>query len=166
VKRYFYFFLFALALFLLESAFQRVFSGSYFIPQLLILFITVFAISRDFRETIWMSFIAGFLGELYSGLYFGAFISQMLLACFLAYFLTRNVTSQDISISTALILVAALTVSLPLWAFIFNLLVSGLGLGNHPPFGEFYSWNLLWRGLVNLLFFFPINRLFKTFFNE
>ena len=124
MKKYFYLFIYAFVLFWLESAFQQVFPRSYFIPQLLILFITAAAISRDLKEVVWLSFLIGFLGELFSGLYFGTFISSTLLAAAITYFMTRNITSQDISFGTAIALISAQAILLPLWAWIFNLIIS------------------------------------------
>lgn len=166
MKRYIYLFLFLLVLFWIEAAFQKVFAGSFFVPQFVILFITVFVISRDLKETLYWSFAAGFLGELFSGLYFGSFIFMCIAAAVIAYFVTRNVTAQDISFSTVAVTVSLQVILLPFFVWVFNILAGGLGLTSHPPFSEFFTWKLGIRLFMNLIFFFPINRIFRIFFDE
>lgn len=166
MRKYFYYFLFLFVLFWCEIAFSKVFPGSYFVPQFVLLFVVVFAVGRDFQETLVMSMLGGFLGELFSGLYFGTVISSMLAASLIAYFVSRNITAQAISLSNAAVLVVSITAILPLWAFLYNLIIFGLGLADTPVFQGFYSWGLLWRVLANFLVFFPVNRLFKILFYE
>ena len=166
MKRFLYLLFFLVLLFWLEAAFQKVFGASFFIPQFVILFVTVFAISRDLKETLYWCFAAGFLGELFSGLYFGPFLFMCLIAALAAYFVTRKVTAQDISISTVLVIVLLQAVLLPLGAWFFNAAVGGLGLAVYPPFLEFFSWKLILQVLVNVIFFFPINKLFRVIFDE
>ncbi len=166
MKRFLYLILFLVFLFWLETAFQKVFHGSFFVPQFLVLFITVFAVSRDLKETLYWCFIAGFFGELFSSLYFGSFIFMCMIAACVAYFVTRNIAAQDVSISTVLVIVSAQAVLLPLGAWLFNAAVGGLGLVINPHFSEFFSWKLALRVLVNAVFFFPINKIFRIFFDE
>jgi len=166
VKRFLYLFFFLLILFWLEAAFRKVFATSYFVPQFVILFITVFAVSRDMKETLYWCFIAGFLGELFSGLYFGTFIFMCIIAAAITHFVTRKAAYQDISFSTVMVIVALQVLLLPFFAWLFNLAVGGLGLTVHPPLAEFFSWKLVWRMVMNMFLFFPINKSFRIFFDE
>ena len=159
-------FFFLFALFWLEIGFKKVFPGSFLIPQFVLLFVVIFAVGSDFKETLIMSMIGGFLGELYSGLYFGTVISSMCVAALIAYFMSRNVTAQALSLSSGVLLFALLSAFLPLWAFLYNLAASGLGLVSFPEFRSYYSWILLPQVLVNLAVFFPVNRIFKAIFDE
>ena len=165
-RKFFYHFLFLLVLFWLEASFQRVFPASFLVPQFVLVFAVVYAVNRPLKELLVMSMIAGFLGELFSGLYFGSVISALLAASLAVYFVSRSVTVQALSLSSAAFLLITVTAVFPLWIFLYNLGVSGLGLADTEPFREFYSWQLLWRAAANVIVFFPLNALFKSLFHE
>ena len=166
MKRFFYHFLFLLTLFWLEAALQKAFGPSYLIPQLLVLFITVFAVSRELKESLYWCFIVGLLGELFSGLYFGTFIFLCIVACLNAYFVTRKITSQEVSFSTVAVILALQAVTLPLAAYFFTLAVGGLSFTPILGFKIFFNVSIFTRFFANYLLFFPINKLFKIFLDE
>ena len=161
-----WYFLFLFVPFLLQASFYRVFPGSSLVPQFFIVLVIVVSVNLEFKQALTISFIAGFLAELFSGVSFGTMISAFLLACFIAHALTRKLTSQDISISTAAFLVAVETLAFAVWVWFFNWFASGLNLGSQVTASEIFRLGLVWQTAANLIFFFPINRLFKIFFNE
>ena len=162
MKKALYYFLFIFILFLLQVSGVKVFSHAvYAIPQLMLLFVIIFALSNSFTSTLWVSFGAGFLLEWFSGAYFGSQIFAMVASALLAYFLTRNITARDISIPTAVFLVLLTTLLYGFWIYIYNLTADGLNLAQSIPFRSVFSWNLLWTCIVNLIFFWPISFFYR-----
>lgn len=161
MKKIIYYFLFIFILFLLQVSGVKVFSEARFlIPQLLLLFVIIFALSHSFTQTLWVSFGAGFLLEWFSGAYFGSQIFALTASGLVAYFLTRNVTTREISIPTALFLVLLTTVFFGFWIFAFNLAADGLHLAS------IFQWNVFLTCLVNLIFFWPVNFFYKLLLSE
>lgn len=166
MKRALYYFFFILFLFLVQTAMQKVFFASAFVPQLLLLAVIVAAATSDYRQALILAFGSGLLAEFASSISFGSFISAFVVAALLSHLLTRKLTSQDISFGTALLLVFGSTLFFAIWVYVFNLFTSGLSLGPEVLARDVFRWRLLLTGLVNLLCFFPLLRLYRIFFHE
>lgn len=152
-----YRFLGLLALFLVQSSMLLVAGGrSFLVPQLVLLFIIIFALSHSFDATLWQSFVAGLLLELFSGWFFGSYIFGLITCGLVIYLITRNLTPQEISIPLTVALVALATVLLPAAAYLYNVFFSLIGLADLPRFLSFFSFSLLWTAGVNFLFFYPL----------
>ena len=162
MKKYILYFLYFFLLFLLQVSSTKVFSDYLFIiPQFVLLFVIIFALSNSFIETLWFSFIAGFLSELFSGLFFGSQISAFLVIGLGVYLATRNLAPREITVPTVIVLVVTGTLLYELWLFVFGYLASVSGLSSALSFKYFFSTKLVWTVLLNLLFFYPLNFLFK-----
>lgn len=166
MKRNLYYFLFILILFFLQSALVKVFPGSFWIPHLLLLFAIAAAITEESGRATTLAFIAGFFGELFSTMAFGSIISSMLAATLAAHFFTRKLTSQEIPARTGTLIVLAETLIVIAWIYLYNLAANGLGFGESIRLSEIFRFAILWQFIVNVIFFFPINRLYRIIFND
>lgn len=156
-KRYTLYFIYLLVLFLLQTAATKVFGESlYLIPQLLLMFIIIFTLTHSFRQALWISFVVGFLQELFSTTFFGGQIVTFVLTALLVYFITRNLTSQEITAPTIIFLVALATVLFRLWIFGYNNFIAFFNMAPHLSFRDIYSSQIIWTILVNFLFFYPL----------
>lgn len=161
-KRYLYHILFLLALFVLQAAAIKVWAFSiYAVPEIVMIFVIIFALSHSFPETLWFAFGAGFLLEFFSAEFFGAQIWAMVLTGALVYAATRYLTAQEISIPTAIALVAGGTVLFGLWIFLYSALGAVLGIVPVASLSQLYSWRIVWTILINILFFYPVWFLFR-----
>lgn len=166
IKRYFYYFLFLFAWFLLETAALGAFARwSYVVPQLTLLVILVFAARHSLAESVWLSFAAGFMGELFSGSFFGSRLAAFILIAVLLHSVTRSLISRDMAASSSAILTTASTLFFPLGIFLSTLVFFVAGLADAPALGDFYSAKIILTIFANLVFFYPVvilhNRLFK-----
>lgn len=156
-KKSLYSFLYLFVLFLVYAACLKVFTGHpYFIPQLVLLSVIVFATREEFVTTLWYSFAAGFLLELFSGLFFGANLIPVVAVAMAAFFITRNLTAQQVSMPSAVSLVILGTALFPLLAFLYLLAAAGLNLTESASFADLFSWTLVWTAVMNMIFFYPV----------
>lgn len=161
-KKYLYYFLYPIVLFLLQTAALKVFPESaHLVPQLLLLFVVIFALSESLTQVVWMSFAVGFSQELFSGLFFGSFIAASVITGAMIYFITRNLTAQEVPPTSAGFLIALGSVVFPGLVFLFNYLGVTLNLARVFAFTDFYSARIFWTILLNIGFFFPLNFIFK-----
>lgn len=161
-KKLILYFIYPLLLFLLSTSAIKVFSGAYYlVPQLVLLFVIIFATTHSFAETLWMSFALGFLQELFSGVFFGAYIIAFVMTGLLVYFITRNLTAQEVSAETVIFLVVLTTFLFDFWIFGYNNLASLLGISLPLSLRHIYSAKIVWTIVVNFLFFYPLELIFK-----
>lgn len=161
-KKYFYYFLSLLALFVLQIAALKVWTANgNWVPQLILLFVIFFALTHSLPETVWFGFLAGFLEELFSGHFFGAHIVAIILIGLLLYFVTRNLTTQEVAAPTAATLVILATLFFPLWVFSYHSLAAFLGIAEPLSPNTLYSAKVVATIVINLLFFYPIRLLFR-----
>lgn len=162
MKKYFVYALYLLVLFLLQTAALQVWSVAVpFVPQLVLLLAIVFALAYSLPETLWFSFFAGFLLELFSAQFFGAQILAIVLTALTVYFITRRLTTQEISFLGASLLVVLSTLLLGLWIFLYDGLISFLGVTEPLSWRSLLSSKIFWTILANLLFFYPVRAIFK-----
>lgn len=162
MKKAVYYFLCVFILFLLQVSGVKVFSETrYLVPQLLLLFVIIFAVANSFTQTLWVSFGAGFFLEWFSGAFFGSQIFALTAAGLVAYFLTRKVTAREVSLLTVLFLVVLETLVFGFWVYLFNVAAAGLNLAPGLAFRSVFQWNVLLTCFVNLLFFWPVNFFYK-----
>lgn len=152
-KKYLVSFIYLLVLFLVQVAATEVFSENlHLIPQLILLFVVVFALSHTLVETLWVSFLAGFLLEFFSGVIFGAQIFTLVGVGLGVYFLTSRLTVRDITVPTALLLVGLTSLVFSFGVFVFHFATA---------MANFYTAKLIWTVILNLLFFYPVRLGFK-----
>lgn len=157
-KRIIYFTIFLLVSFAIQSAAVQVFGDrTNFIPQFLLLLVVIYAVDREFPESLWLAFAAGFCGELFSGFYFGAQIFSAVVIAITTYAITRKITLCEVKLPMAAFLVILLTVLSRLLPFIYQLLAARLSLARSIPFGDLFSPGLLILFVINLLVFFGLN---------
>jgi len=166
MKRLFYFFLLIFAFFWLETGLRRVFPGNNFIPQLVLILLVVFSIRVNFQELLATILFGGLLGELFSGLYFGAAIWSMLICVPLARFAWSNPTLRSFSLSHIWFIGLIATAAYPLAAYLYSLVISGLGFMSRPMFFNFYSLEILWQIIANLCLIYAVYWLVKFIFHE
>lgn len=164
-KKYFVSFIYLLVLFLVQVAATEVFSENlHLIPQLTLLFVVVFALTHTLVETLWLSFVSGFLLEFFSGAFSGSQIFAVVAVGLVVYFLTRRLTVRDITFPTALMLVGFTTLWFTFGMFLFH---SAAVIVNFTPdflpLRNFYTAKLIWTVILNLLFFYPVRLGFKFF---
>lgn len=144
-------------LFWVEVALWQVFSASSaFLPHLVLLFVIIFALTHSFVETLWVSFFAGFLKELFSGSFFGGQICAMVLAGLVVYFVTRNLTAQEIRLPTMVFLVIFASLIYYVMIYLFNFGTAVLGLSRAMDFGGYFHPKFLWAFLLNIFLFLPL----------
>lgn len=161
-KKHFYYFLYLFILFLLQAAAIKVWSGSaYIIPQLILLFVVIFALNHSLPETLWFSFGAGGLLELYSGQFFGSQIVSLVVTGLMVYFITRHLTTQELAVPMVISLVVLATGLFGLWIFLYQGLVGFLGIAPVAALKMFYSFQLIWTAILNLLFVYPVQFIFR-----
>lgn len=157
-KKNFYYFLCLLALFLIAAAAFKVFSARpYLVPQLVLLFVVSLAMREDFVRTLWFSFLAGFLLELFSVSFFGANIIGLIGAALAALIITRNLTSGRTNLLTVSFLVVLGTALFPLLAYLYLRGGAWLNLAGPVSFGDLVSARLAVTALSNVIFFYPVN---------
>lgn len=155
-RHYFYNLLWLVILFIVQAAALKVFAGKYhFVPQLTLVFVVLFAIRHSYLETLWFSFAAGFLNEIFSGRAFGGDILAMVGAGLLIYFFTRKLTAREIVLPTVFFLVILATAVFHVLAAGYSMLLGlaaiGVGVKLSSLYVGFFS-----TLFMNLLFFYPI----------
>ena len=140
--------------FLVHSSAVKVFQGSSFVPELLLLAVIIFAAMNSLPETLWFSFGAGFLLEIFSAEFFGAHIFALLICGITAYLATRNLTAQELAVPTAVFLVIGATLLRPALVWVYQAGVSSLDLATAIPVGVFLNGELFYTVLVNLAIFY------------
>ena len=164
MKKNIIYFFFLFLLFLVQVAALKVFSQSvYLVPQFLLLFVIALSLNNSLPESVWFAFIAGFFAELFSGLFFGTHILGLVAVSLAVYTVTRNLTSQQATISTTVFLVILGTLLMPFIAYLFNLLAAFLYSSPVISIRNFYYWTIFWTLISNIVFAYPIAKLFKFF---
>ena len=159
------YFLSLIFLFLLQTASLNVFSNvPYVVPQLLLLFVIILSLTHSLPEAVWFAFTAGFLAEVFSGLFFGTYIFGFVVIGVAVYVTTRHLISQEIMILPTAILVISGTLLLPLLAYFFNWFASALYSTVAVPIRNFYPPAIIWTVFSNLIFCYPITKIFIFFF--
>lgn len=160
MKRYLSHIIYLIILFVLFEAAANSFSASIAaIPNLLLIFILITALNFNFKETLWFSFAAGMLLELYSGLYFGALLLPVLVIALAAYVITRSLTTQDPGAFTVVLIVGIATLIFPLLSYLYQSLAAGFGNAEFFPLADYYSWGLLWAALGGVILYYPIRQI-------
>lgn len=155
-----------LALFWLEVGFKKAFPTSFFVPQFVLVFAVIYAASAELNDVLRIGMIAGFLGELFSGQYFGAGLFAFLVSCLIAYFVSRSVVAQALSMSGSIMILLVIGAIFPLLVYTFGFIASGVNGAVTPSLRDYYSWQLIWRIVANLLIFLPLNRIIMHLTNE
>ena len=150
-----------IVLFLLHTAAVKVFQGASFVPDLLLLFIVLFATTRSLPESLWFAFGGGFLWELFSAEFFGAQIFALLVCSIAAYLVTRNLTAQQLGVPTAVFLVIGTTILRLLAVFVYQLVAASLDLASVIPAGVFLNAGLVSLLIANLLAFYLLHLIFR-----
>lgn len=163
-KKHLYQVLFLIFLWLLEIALSRVFAEEKFIiPQLVLLYVIVLALTRSQVESIWYAFAAGFLQEVFSGLFFGAHVFSLIIIAVLVYFVTRHWTVQDISFVASVLTVFTSTILLIILTFFYHQFFVFLNFAEKAALGSFFGLGIVLTIFLNLIFFYLFRALF-TFF--
>lgn len=160
-RRHLYYLLYIFFLFLLESAGRKVLvQDFYFVPALLLLVSIAAAIRKSLPEALWLSFFAGFLLEIFSGLGFGSYIFALSLTSALIFFMTRKVAAQDVSAFSSAVLVVLGTALFVFGIFAYNGFFSLLGLGKVPVLQSLLGSKMLWTLALNVIAFYPVKFVF------
>lgn len=163
-KRTAIYFLLLIFMFLLQIAALQVFSSApRAVPQLLLLSVIVLSLTHSLSEAVWYAFFAGWLGEVFSGLFFGTYIFGFVVVGIAVYLITRHLTSQEATILTTVILVISGTLLLPFLAYWFNWFASSLYSILPFPIRNFYPPAIIWTAISNLIFSYPIAKIFNFF---
>lgn len=162
MKFFLYPLIFLTILFLISTAALRVFTPqAVFLPHLTLVLVVIFALNRSLPETIWFSFIAGFLSELFSGLAFGSQIFAFTMCGIAVYLLTRKITARHVSPPVVLLVVCGSTVAYYLFLSAASSFFVAFDHRSVLPLGEAMNWSLLWRVVANIVLFYPLNFVYK-----
>lgn len=161
-KKYLYYISFLLLLFLIQTAAVEVFSKSrYLVPQLLLLYLIVFASAHTLVETVWMGMLAGFLAEFFSGLFFGSVLLGLAVTAAAVYFVTRNLTAQEISGWPAVLLVILASLFFNFSLYLVHNAAGLLHIAASLPLRYFLSGATTLTVISNLIFFYPVRAVFR-----
>ena len=161
MRKYLYYFIILLILFLLQTAGQKVFIREVqFVPQLVLLFLIAAALRSNLKEVIWFAFLAGFFSELFSSLFFGAFIFSLILTGAIIY-ASRNLTSGQSSLPSVIFWVGISSLVFPLFVYSYHSMFALMNFANPLSIQDFYSQGIIWTILVNIGFFYPVRAVFK-----
>ena len=154
-------------LFLTEIALVRTFSTrGYLLPQLTLLFVTVYATKHSLKETLWMSFFCGFVHEIISPQFFGTYIWSFVLSGLFIFMVTRKWTDQEASFPMVIWIIGSATLLFHVWVYIYDLMLALFGLLSLPAFGKLFFSRLIWIYLTNILLFYPIRFVFRLIPHE
>lgn len=158
MKNYLYQAILILVLFLLQVAAIGVFPGaSVWFPQLVLLYVIAYALNHAFVQTLWLSFGAGLLSELFSTVSFGSSTAAFFITGILIYVVTRRLTSRDVSLKTLIFLIVPATLLFPIWVYAYSGVLALFQISEGIGFADFYTITILWTAFSNLIFFFPVN---------
>ena len=156
-QNYFPHLAFLFFLFLIETAGRKVLEqNSFFVPMLLLLACLAAAQKFSIPKTLWTTFFAGFLLEIFSGQFFGSYIFGLEFAVLPIWLLTRRITRRDDSALGGAIFAAVGTVFFVFGIYAYCGLFGLLGFGEGGDFKSFFSSKLLWTIAVNVIAFYPV----------